>query len=109
MTIFRSAEIEWQGQIYKFVPSMRLLRDIEREVSILHVASTVHNGQPRLSHMAFIIAQVMRHAGAKVSEEEITAELMVGDAAAVFGLYHAVIEAISPQPPKKKETDEPET
>lgn len=102
MSVFRETEIEWNGKTYKFVPSMALLRDIEREVSIMHVAATVFQGQPRLSHMAFIISRVMRHAGANVQEDEIAAELASGDAVAVMGLYRAVMDAISPQPPSEK-------
>jgi hypothetical protein len=106
MSVFREAEIEWNGEKYRFTPNMAFLREIENEVSIMHVAHAVHRGQPRVSHMAFIVATAMRHSGAAVSEDELAAEFMTGDTKKVMSLYEGVMQAITPSAPKKKDNEE---
>lgn len=109
MAVFREFPIEWDGTTYTVVPSMRLMRAIESEnISLMHVASQVSKGKPQASLMAFIIGTVMRSAGAKITDEELFAELTVGDAVAAYHLYEKVIEAISPTEPTSKKRAAPD-
>lgn len=109
MTVFRDVTIEWKGEAYTVTPSMRLLRLIEGEnISLMSVAHNVAMGKPQVSHMAFIIATVLRSGGAEVSDEEIMMELSLGsDPAAAMALFEQVMEAISPAPTDGKKPEAP--
>lgn len=109
MAVFRDFEIEWNGEIYKVKPSMALLRTIEGQgVSVMHVTYMASSGRPQASHMAPIVGTVMRSAGAKVTDEELCAEFMVGDDLKVWALWNSVLEAISPTAPAEKKPEAPD-
>jgi hypothetical protein len=105
MAVFRDLEIEFAGETYLVTPSMRVLRNIEDEVSIPRLAWGVSNGQPQTSHLAFVLAKLLQTAdnGRGMSEELVYAEINEMDAAHLIEIWNAVLEAVSPQP-KKKET-----
>ncbi len=105
MTLFRETTITWDGTDYKFVPSMKLLREIEGEgISIMSVAYQVSQGRPQASHMAYIMARCLFAAGAVVSEEFIFAYLSgleQENQKSAMELYQQLMIAITPTPPKK--------
>lgn len=102
MSVFRETTIKWDGEEYKFTPSMGLLRQIEGgHVSIMRTAYEVSQGSPQTSHMAWILRNVLMAAGAHVSEEQLFTDLTIGEHAKVMALYRDVMEAITPQPSKK--------
>lgn len=107
MAVFREVTIGWGGQEYTFTPAMRLIRRIDGMLlqdglSITKVVYHAAKGDWPSGAMALIIAEVMKEAGAKVTEAEIYAEL-TNSPADVIPLYSAVIEAISPTDPGKKD------
>jgi hypothetical protein len=106
MSVFREVKITWDNKEYSFVPSLALIRKIERgdsegSVSVVHLIHQASAGKPQLSFMAWLVALVMNHAGAEVDEEELYAQMYSFDKEA-FTLYQQVIEAISPTPSAKK-------
>lgn len=109
MAVRREKIIEWDGAQYTIIPSMRILRSIESEgISIMSVGAELAKGKPQASLMAFIVGTVMRHAGAKVTDDELCGEFMRGDIQKVMALYGEVIEAISPEAPAAKKPAAPE-
>ena len=107
--IFRETVLSWEGEDYDLVPSMKLLRKIERgrpgegPVSIVQVTNQSMNGNPQISLMSTVIEDVMHHAGATdFSGDLIYQEFHHGDTKAVIALWHQVIEAISPVPKEQK-------
>jgi hypothetical protein len=103
--VFREVSITWQGKEHTFTPSMSLIRSIERgdgggPVSLIELIYGANTGKPQLGFMAWLVALVMRHAGADVSEEDIYADMYGFDDDA-FALYRSVIDAISPTQKKK--------
>lgn len=103
MSVFREMKIEWGGEEYTFTPSMALLRSIEMQgISIMGVASQISNGRAQASLMATIIAAVLQSAGAKVTDDDIYAELTTGNALEVMALYESVMIAITPEQKGKK-------
>lgn len=103
MSVFRDFEIEWAGEKYTVLPTMRLLRSIESDgTSITNVIHQVSTGKPQASIMARIVAMVMQSGGAPVTDEEMYAELVNGDVEAILELYFSIIEAISPAPVDEK-------
>jgi hypothetical protein len=104
--VFREVSITYNGVEHKFTPTMALLRTIERgdgggPVSILELIHGANSGKPVMTFMAWLVALVMRHAGAEVSEEELYAD-MIGFDKEAFALYRDVINAISPTQKEKK-------
>jgi len=115
MSIFRDTSITWDGKSYDFVPSLALLRKIERgragegAVSLVKVAQAASSGEPLLPLMCQIITNVMHYAGADdFTEEEVYREAMTGGAAAVIALWHEIYAALSPVPKEQKKADAPE-
>lgn len=101
MAIFRDVTIEWEGETYTVTPSNRLLRKIEGEgISLTHMVQRVASGEPPVSEVAFVTAEFLRSAGAKVSEDDIYKGIMValseGDQQAFANLAISIVEAITP-------------
>lgn len=97
MAVFRDCEIIWGGESYTLTPSNRLLRNIEKEVSLAHIAIEASKGCPPISHLAYVAAMLLQDAGADVTEDEMAAELQGGDHKDVVGFMEAIMAAITPQ------------
>jgi hypothetical protein len=103
--VWREASIPWQGKDHVFTPSMLLIRSIERgdgisPICIIELIYGANMGKPQLGSMAWLVATVMRQAGADLSEDDIYAGFMENDKDC-FKLYRDVIDAISPTQKKK--------
>ena len=115
MSIFRETSITWDGKSYEFVPSLSLLRKIERgrpgegAVSLVKVQTSASSGEPLVPLMCQIIAEVMRHAGAvDVSEEGLYQDALTAKGSAFITLWHEIYVALSPVPKDQKKADAPE-
>lgn len=109
MAVFNDFDIEWGGVTYTVSPSMRLLRAIEgQDISLMNVVYQSQSGKPQASIMATVVGIVLRSAGAKVSDDDLCAEFMVGSNKAVWQLWNDVLEAISPTAPAEKKPAAPE-
>ncbi len=116
MGIFRETPLSWGGKDFTLVPSMKLLRRIERglpgegPVSLVQVTNQSLNGNPQISIMAQVIEAVMHEAGATdFISDEVYQEFYNGGNDAVVELWHQVIEALSPVPKDQKKADGPDT
>ena len=112
MAVFHEVTITYGGEDYTFTPSMSLIRAIERgdgggPVSIVELIYGANTGKPQIGFMAWLVAKVMNHAGAKVSEEQLYGDMYGFDQDA-FALYRSVIEAISPSGKEPKKDKPPE-
>jgi hypothetical protein len=97
MAVFRELTITWKGEEYTFTPSMRLMRSIEMgDISFTDIAIRTSQGRPPISHIAFVLAKMLQAAGAKVSDEDVYAELMSGDQNSTTALISVVLTAFSP-------------
>lgn len=94
--VYQDILLEWKGVEYTIKPSMRLMQDIEQKFSISRVAHRITQGDAPLSHMAAIVGAMLRSAGAEVTDDEVFAELMQGDAQAVQDMAVALISAAFP-------------
>lgn len=115
MGIFREIELSWDGKDYTLIPSMKLLRRIERgrpgegPISIIQVMNQSFNGNPQVSIMAQIIQEVMHEAGATdFSEDEVYQAFYGGEEKEVVALWGQVIAALSPVPKDQKKADVPD-
>ena len=98
--VFREVVMTYNGEDYSFVPSNRVLRGIERELSLTEMVSRIGTSKPPVSEMAFVAAEFLRAAGAdKVDEDEMYGELMssvLSDGKMFTGVCEAIVMAISP-------------
>lgn len=102
MAVFREIEMKWDGETYVVTPSNRILRRIEGEgISLSHMISRVAEGQPPISEVCFVMAELLNSAGAEVTEDDIYGEVMTelsnGNDKAFANMALAIVEAISPQ------------
>jgi hypothetical protein len=103
--VFRDITIEWDGVDYVVTPSSRLLRRIEAEgdLSLAKMMSDMAQGRPSAYAMAFVLYKLLQSAGAKLTEDDVAAQLMGADVDQASTLSQALAMAISPQPIKKSE------
>jgi len=64
---------------YTVTPTYRMIQQIEQRVSIAGISNRIMNGEPPISHMAEVIAILLRHAGARVSPDEVYEAIMTTD------------------------------
>jgi hypothetical protein len=112
MAVFRELAITWKGVEYKFTPSMRLMRSIEMgDISFTDIAVRTSQGRPPISHIAFVLAKMLQAGGAKVTDEEVYAELVTGGPENVTALISIVLTSFSPSEGNAKnpaaQTDSP--
>ena len=106
MAIFRELTIKWNGEEYKFVPSMRLMRSIEMgDISFTDIAVRTSQGRPPISHIAFVLSKMLQSAGAKVTDEQVYEELVTGDQGSITDLITLVLTSFSPTEDKSKNPD----
>lgn len=99
--IFRTVNLQWDGEAYEVKPTMALLNQIEQRVSLAALVRGLSTDTPQLSHMAVVIGHFLRAAGAKASDDEVYQELMSGDPVALLTMRDAIFQAVFPEPKKK--------
>jgi len=109
MSVFREVDMEWGGETYTVTPSNKVLRRIEGEgISLVHMAERVSKGEPPLSQLAFVIATLLQHGGAKVSEDDIYLGLVDAEGSKeLISLAENTMLAIFPQDVAGKKPDAP--
>jgi len=95
--VFHEVKIKWRGDEISVKPTMRLLNDIEQELSLSRVAYRLASGDPPLTQLAVIIAHFLRAGGVRVTDEEVYAEIMQGSEHEIEALAHVVMVAAFPQ------------
>jgi hypothetical protein len=99
--IFRTVSLAWEGQAYDVKTTMALLNKIEQRVSLAALVRGLSTDSPPLSHMAFVLGEFLRSAGARVDDAEIYRELVTGEVEALLGMRDAIFAAVFPEPKKK--------
>lgn len=105
--VFQTIEIDWRGKTHRVTPTMRLLNTIEQDISLSRLVHRLEAGDMPLSHIATVIAAFLQSAGAEVSADEVYAELLGEEAAALGAVATAIIGAIFPATGGKKEAPQP--
>src|SRR5690625_501448 len=105
--VFQDIKLEWRGDEYIITPTMRLMHEIEQRFSLSRVAHRISQGDTPISHVASIVAMMLRSAGCKVTDDEVFAELLTGEPDAIQGVAIAIITAAFPVSAKGNEGNEP--
>jgi hypothetical protein len=101
--VFRTISMAWDGKTYEVKPTMALLNRIEQKVSLAALVRRLTGDAPPLSHMAVVIGEFLRSAGAPASDDEVYRELVVGDVDGLLAMRDAIFAAVFPEPKKKGE------
>lgn len=101
--VFKTVEMVWEGKTYQVKPTMLLLNRIEQKVSLASLVQRLSSDAPPLSHMAIVIGEFLRSAGAPASDDEVYRELVVGDVDSLLAMRDAIFAAVFPEPKKKGE------
>lgn len=104
--IFDEVTLTWDGEEYTVTPTYRMIQHIEQTVSIAGMANRIASGDPPMSHITFVIAYLLRSAGAKgVNPEDVYEHVMsTMDPDEVHEMATVVMTAFVPkksQPAKK--------
>jgi len=99
--VFREVALQWDGKAYTVKPTMQLLNRIENRVSLAALVRGLSSDAPPLSHLAFVVGEFLRAAGARVEDDEVYRELVTGDVAELLTMRDAIFAAIFPEPKKK--------
>ena len=100
MSVFREIKLSYKGKDYDLTPSNRLLRKIERELSLTDMLVRIGEAKPPVSEIAFVASEFLKAAGADdVDEDEMYQALMTdvmsgGDA--FEHMCESIAMAISP-------------
>ena len=106
--VYREVELTWGDQTYKVTPTFRLIQQIEQKYSIAALINRIGNGDAPFSHVAEVIAALLRHAGCKVDAEEVYASLVSGGNTAGFGeMVTAIVSGFFPQSEEAKRKPSP--
>lgn len=102
MGVFREVTVTWDGEDYTFVPSMRLLMQLEHAgISVDSVAMHAQEGRVMKATMATALAIVLQSAGAPADEEQLL-QVIEHDPQEGLQLFIAVRDALYTAPPEVK-------
>ena len=77
--VFREIDVDWDGANYRITPTLRLVRSIESEVSILPLLTRTGSGDLPISHIAFVVWRLLSAAETDAeppSEDQVFARLV---------------------------------
>ncbi len=100
--VYQEITLTWKDEEYTIRPTMRLMQDIEQQFSLSRVAHRITQGDTPLSHMAAIVAIMLRSAGCKVTDDDVFQELLQGSSDDIQEMAIALITAAFPIKPEKK-------
>jgi len=103
--IYEEVRINWDGEEYKITPTYRMIQQIEQNISIAGVSARIASGNPPISHMAEIIAILLRNAGAKVSPDKVYEVMLTEMTDKEIGDMTSII--MSAFVPRSKNSDSP--
>ncbi len=98
--VFPTVSVNWQGVDYDIVPNMKLINEIENRFGLARFSGRIESGDPPLSHLASILAMMLRHAGAEATDEEVMQDLVHGSPEEVLDVASKVLYAVWPQSKK---------
>lgn len=99
-SIYQSVTLSWAGESYEIKPDFNFLHKIEEKYSLSSVAMDLAAGRPKMTHVAGVVAIMLRTQGVKVKDEEVYQELMTGGAELQQEAAMAIIVASSPKLPE---------
>jgi hypothetical protein len=105
MSVFRDVTITFRGQAYTVTPSNRMIRRLEQDVSISRMMVGWSKGEPLLGATCYVLAEMLRSAGARVTEDDVLQEVTHGgqDGIALLGVVMDALTPVAPEGPASGE------
>jgi hypothetical protein len=99
--MFRELEITYQGKTHRVKPTMDLIRRLElAQLSPFEMAGHVHRRDQCFAIYASFVAEILRYAGADVTDDQIYATLTSSDnMLELVALVQTLVAAILPPSP----------
>lgn len=93
--MFGKVKIGWQGDLRELQINMMIAEEVDNEVNIIAaIMELSKDGIPRVTYLAKVFAVFLRHAGFKVSQEEVYASIAAEPLGAAE-LKTATLEALN--------------
>lgn len=79
--VFREIVVDWDGASYRIVPTLRLVRSIESEISILPLLTRTGSGDVPISHVAYVVWRLLEAAEGSddIPDEDTIFSRLIGD------------------------------
>lgn len=77
--VYREVVLAWGGKEYTVTPTYELIQKIEQKVSLSDTINRLGVGRPPISHMAWVVATMLNHAGCKSATPEQVYEVLAAD------------------------------
>lgn len=104
--IFDEVKLTWDGEQYTVTPTYRMIQQIEQHVSIAGISQRMAEGNPPMSHVAEVVAVLLRNAGAQVSSDEVYEAMLTDmDAAQISDIATIVMSAFVPRSKNSDSSD----
>lgn len=101
--IYPEMTLEWEGETYKLRADYRMIQRIEsNDVSIAGVASRIMRNEPPFSHIAFILAYLLRAAGARGVNPDAVYEYILTEASQTELANYGEVICMGFTPQKKR-------
>ena len=97
--VFKPVSFEWEGETYTVPPDRVLgaIAIIEEHVSFNYLAAAVKGQNIPLSKLAVVYGEVLRYAGAPVTNDEVYAGMFSGDlATSIFQALNMLLHMMLP-------------
>lgn len=98
--IFNQVTVPWKGEDHAVTANMAVINRIENHVSLAVLANKMQEGNVPISHYSAVIGELLRHAGVKVTNEEVYQEMFHGDPDPLWAAAGQVMQAVFPAPKK---------
>jgi len=95
--LYEAVTIEWDGKEWEVTPTYRMVQKLEQNVSIAGLAARLEEGQPPISHIAYVIAFLLTQAGKPVSADDVYAAMVTDlDPSQMQSLASVAVSAFVP-------------
>ena len=101
VAVFEPVELTWQGRTF-VIPPERMLKAIAKIEAVLSFGELARSENIPLTKLAAAYGAVLRHAGARVTDEEVFAALFDTGASSAAGVLVGLWMMILPPSVRKK-------
>lgn len=97
--IYDEIVLRWEGEEYTVQPSYEMLQTIEAQgISIVAVARRMMQGEPRMTEVSFVVAEMLKSADCDVKASKVYEHLLTDCTEKDFqAVCNAVITAFTPR------------
>ena len=99
MSINKKIEIEWKGEKYSVLATMRFIDELDEQLNIAMMIARCSRGDLRFSHLAKLIAFCLQQAGCEADQEAVYESCYTEDPTPLFEMANLILSACTPTMP----------